>query len=322
MKQLIGFFFIIILLIACRKEYRVTEESLSVVKCVEHFSDTLFFSKVAKMQTYNDKIYCMDSYQEQIFVLDKNLQLKQVIGKKGEGPDEFKNLSGIFVSQEGIYILDSGNVCLFLYKNTDSLIRVHNFTIDEYFIMPEFRFLLEKDTSFIIAASDTKKAFANFDLKHNVNSFWGERFSFNSDTHNRIRNGRNLLKTKDLFVSVSDNMPVVEIYDICTKRKIKDFDFSEISYVSKQLEYAEVKNHSYYVLIQDAYIDEDKLYMLISEKMNDSFYTNLVLVFALKEKCELTRILRFPGNIYSTLCVNNDTIYAYNSSETKIEILK
>lgn len=321
MKVYIVIFIVFTALSACIKENKISKERLSIINTMKDSSDILFSSKVNRMLLYNNKIYCIDKYLQQVLVIDKNLRLRNIIGEKGEGPYNFISINGIYISSKGIYILDAGNACMFLYTKSDSLIRIHNFsTIDR--IIPEFKFIIDNDTSFSISTFDNKNAFSSTNFATKNNHFWGERFQFRTGIENRIRNGKNLLKIKNFTISISDNIPLIEIYDTATKNKIKEFDYSNITFISKQIDNESNNPHSYFVLCQDVYSDKNNLYILISEKKDNTFYTNLLLKFELKNNFELAKISRLPGKIYSTFCVSNDTIYAYNLLNAKIEVLK
>ena len=102
-------------------------------------------------------------------------------------------------------------------------------------------------------------------MRIGTESHWGKRKDFGEELPNRIRNSRHLLNFEDKCITVSDNIPIVEIYDLKSKQMVDSLDFSDIDYIKKDL----IKNenirklNSYTKIVSDAYVDGNYLYVLL-----------------------------------------------------------
>ncbi len=110
-------------------------------------------------------VYLMDRKHEKIFVLDKNGKFKRTIGKKGEGPGEYKMLFHFILMDNTIIVPDMG---VFHYFNTDGSY-VESIKPGLSFIFPmvmldKYRFLYEKSSDEKDKKRDTLTL---FDLKKN-----------------------------------------------------------------------------------------------------------------------------------------------------------
>ena len=72
-------------------------------------------------------------------------------------------------------------------------------------------------------------------MRIGTESHWGKRKDFGEELPNRIRNSRHLLNFEDKCITVSDNIPIVEIYDLKSKQMVDSLDFSDIDYIKKDL---------------------------------------------------------------------------------------
>ena len=68
-------------------------------------------------------------------------------------------------------------------------------------------------------------------MRIGTESHWGKRKDFGEELPNRIRNSRHLLNFEDKCITVSDNIPIVEIYDLKSKQMVDSLDFSDIDYI-------------------------------------------------------------------------------------------
>lgn len=170
-----------------------------------------FVSKVKNLAIHNDKLYFIDSRSDQILSLNKDFTLNTVMGEKGEGPDEFMSLTGFTITDSLIYILNGGHAELCYYNLLGESTGNYKFDKDDSFIIPEYRFVVQRDSSLIIASSSKEGAFMNIDLKSNNRFCLGERSKFDLGVQERIRNGRHVFDWGNYLIGVSDNIPIIDV---------------------------------------------------------------------------------------------------------------
>lgn len=319
--RLYVFIFFIFGVLSCISE---KEEviSLSEKNSVSELSDTLFFSDVENMLIYKDKLYFVEHNREQIICLNLDLTLYRIFGERGVGPKEFGYISGFTFKDDSLYVLDSGNARLYVSDLLGNI--VQSFRLTETLpIMAEYRFVVNKEKDVVISSVSEHGAFADFNLSSMKVEFWGERYSFSNEIWKRIRNGQHLLLNDSLYVSVSDNMPFVNIYSQSEKKCIYKYDYSKIEIVKKRI--AALKSappraiNTYGIVCEDAYITDKNVYLLLCSIKNGLYCANKIASFKLSPEVSLEAVFELPGNVYTSFCVIGNNIYAFNKVESKLE---
>jgi len=288
---------------------------------VDSFADSIFLSQVKNLQVYKGKLYFSDNYLSQIFEVDKIFNQYRVIGNHGEGPDDFVGLRTLTVVNDLIYAFDAGRYSLFVYDLNGNNCRKYNFS--EYSIYPAYRFIIDEN-HYQVQYRGSEGVFMDIDLMSMQTDIWGDITHFNHEKQERIRNNRNIFKFENFYVLVSNNIPVVEFYDRNNKQLIKRIDYSDIGVIKDVLLLNEnnLDMNSYHVVVQDAYVENERLYILLNgNNSNDGYNVNKILEISLVEKSGINRIIQLPGKLYESFCVTNDTIYAFNTKDSQIELL-
>ena len=116
----------------------------------------------------------------------------------------------------------------------------------------------------------------------------------------------------------------MEIYDLKSKQMVDSLDFSDIDYIKKDL----IKNenirklNSYTKIVSDAYVDGNYLYVLLfGTGSSGEVLSNEILKIELSPILKKKEILQLPGTNYLHICANQDSIYAYNRKEARVELL-
>ena len=79
---------------------------------------------------------------------------------------------------------------------------------------------------------------------------------------------------------------------------------------------------SYNVGINGAYVDGNYLYVLLfGTGSSGEVLSNEILKIELSPILEKKEIIQLPGTNYLHICVNQDSIYAYNRKEARVELL-
>lgn len=302
------------------------KKEMDMVRYVKHssvdsFADSIFLSKVNNLQVYNGNLYFIDDYLSQIFEVDTQFNGYRVMGKHGEGPDEFVGLRTLTVVEDSIYAFDAGRYSLSVYDLEGRICRKYDFS--QYTIYPAYRFVIDEN-HYQVQYRGGEGVFMDIDLNSKQTSIWGDLTRFGHEKKDRIRNNRNIFRFDNFYVAVSDNIPVVEFYDRDDKQIVKTVDYSDVDVIRNVLfeNSNNLDEHSYHVVVQDAYIDGEYLYLLLNgNNPNDGYNVNKILKMHLSKDDEIDQVIQLPGKLYDSFCVTNDTIYAFNRKDARIELL-
>lgn len=288
---------------------------------VDSFADSIFLSQVKNLQVYKGNLYFSDNYLSQIFEVDKNFNRYCIMGNHGEGPNDFVALRTLTVVDDSIYAFDAGHYSLFVY-DLDGL-NCKKYDFSNYSIYPAYRFVIDENHC-QVQYRGKEGVLMDIDLLSKQTYIWGDLISFGHEKQERIRNNRNIFIYKKSYILVSNNIPVVEFYDRYNKQIVKTFDYSDIDVIRNVL----IENdnnldmNSYHIVVQDAYVNGEKLYILMNgNNPDDGYNVNKILEISLSGNNEINQIIQLPGKVYESFCVDNDTIYAFNGQNSSIELL-
>ncbi|MDR0575440.1 MAG: 6-bladed beta-propeller [Tannerella sp.] len=116
------FFFVLFLfgMVACSPNRKnageIENRTLSLDATFSELSDSSFVPvRIMCMNVNNDNIYFSD-YSEGIVILDNSYNVKERIGRMGEGPGEFLGAAHFYVGKgDSIYILNEGKHAIELF---------------------------------------------------------------------------------------------------------------------------------------------------------------------------------------------------------------
>ena len=158
--------------------------------------------------------------------------------------------------------------------------------------------------------------------KNDSSSFYfGEIRPYPTKRQTRNRNIQILLREDSIVYAISNSDPIIFSYNIKNNNLIEKYDFREIQLIKKEVKRIIAKNlkeNQYYVMFEDAYISNKKLYLLMN-RVDLVYKANLVLEFDLDPNLSIKKIHELPSNNYSSLCVDNNILYTFNLSENIIE---
>ncbi|MDE6821868.1 MAG: 6-bladed beta-propeller [Bacteroides acidifaciens] len=318
MKYVFVLLFLLMSLFSCSEKDLVRR--LSVKDKVSEFSDTLFLGRVKNLLTYNNDIYFVEQYRNQIIKLDSCLNLRGLIGRMGEGPEELCNVSSFIIDNDIIYVLDAGCAKLISYGLDGNIIARYRLS-EKVGLMPEFRFVVSGNDYMEMSVTDRRGAFGKMKLQSDSVSYWGERTLFAHTDMEYVRNGRYLFKSSFGYVSISDNEAIIEVYNF-DKKKIMDYDYSSLEVVKRSLAYLDTQpmsSNSYGIICEDAYMDGNQIYLLLSSYETMGYKANTVAVFELQSDIRLKGVYQLAGSLYSSLCVLNGNVYAFETKESILE---
>jgi len=280
---------------------------------ISQLSDSSFFGYLRSFVCYNDNILMAESDRAQIFVLDKDLQLVNIIGSLGRGPNELMGANYFHIHKDTIIASDLGNnrVQFFNILSGDHLGYVHGL-MDHFPTTLRARFIY-KDSIFI-GSAEKDSSLVIFDLKSNKSTKFGERYEFGSETRNRIRNySKNIFSYGDNIISISDNQPLIERYDY-EGNIIEKYDYSDIPLVKEilnEIEKVTYAENSYFVTVTDCNIFENRLFLLLSSTVGE-YHCNTLLEFEINEKTELCNIYKLPDKVYTSIAYDGANLFSYS----------
>jgi len=310
-------------LISCQKEKQLQLETVKYRQhsFVEGWGDSIFLSKVRDLQFYENRLYISEQYLSQVIEMNKDFTLNRLIGRRGEGPGEFVSIESIALEDSLLYVFDMGHSAVLCFDQKNKF-RGKYALLNDRIYMP-YRFFVD-DSCLYVSTAEKEGLFLEANMRVGEESYCGKRKDFGEDLPNRIRNSRHILDFEDKCITVSDNIPIVEIYDLKNKQMIDALDFSDMDYIKKDL----IKNenvqklNSYTKIVADAYVDGNFLYVLLfGTSASGGPLSNEILKIELSPVLAKKEILRLPGTNYLHICVNQDSIYAYNRKEARIELL-
>ena len=313
----------ILWLFSCKDTYQLENKELNVEMSIDNISDSIYFSDLWSLSCIDNKLFFVDQRTTKIFVMSNNFSSCKFWGEAGHAGNEFSFLAGVHPQRDSIYAFDGGRQVIFIYDVDGNLLNQYQFKNDEIFFSREYRCII-KDKQLIGGAYTVKNGCMSIDMVgHNVIK-WGKVFDFKSKKQEMLRNGRHLFLLNDIYFAVSDNLPVIESYDQ-KYELISEYNYSNIDFVYSRLrkiEQTKGGENSYSILCYDAYLYNQSLYLLMTGWDNGRYSVNKIIELKIEGNSIIPdKVLSLPGQVYSTICINEKGIFAYNKSDSRLELL-
>lgn len=309
---------------SCRENETIKNIVCSVEKSIDVLPDSTFMSDLRKMQLHDNWIYFIEENSRELIRINSNLTENIRIGSFGLGPGELIDPRNFFLQGDSAFIVDFGSMSIkcFTLENT----YVNNLKIK--FVSEQRIFAYNNYLYLSSFNKSTKTSLVRFPLtdRHEVTSseFFGNSFVFDHPFQNIIRNKRDLLKGNEYFYAVSDNLPIIEKYNLKNNDLIQSYDYSFVPVIKNNIRIIESKQHnsnSYTAFIMDSYLYDDAIYLLTSQQ-GENFKTNLIVKVDLNPDFNLKEIYLLPGKMYTSFCVDESYFYAFNYETSSIEKIK
>ncbi len=323
MKQiifLIYFFIALFATISCNNEStEVPIIKLNSLKRINEFSDSTFVSGIRSIY-FEDKYYYLTDYERnRIFVLDENLNLLKSFGKGGKGPGEFLGAAHIYANNDSIYVHNDGKKTFELFKDGD-----HIKTIQLPYDMNlncDMRYAI-KDNTFYISNPNKFSSISNVSTKGVVLKNFGEIRKYQTDKETIIKNFKHICFYRDNILSVSDCNTIIETYNMKLE-KIYKYNYSEIPIVKNLLNAIQKEKfgkNSYFRIVSDIYVNENKLYLLIASiGENGKKVNNKILQFEIEGKVlKPLNILDLGEGWFGPICVTENFVVSFNHKTSEL----
>lgn len=305
---------------SCKKQKNIIENfSLKNDTTINQLSDTSFIWDVRSMH-FDKYLYLTDYKRDQIIVLDNKGNFIRSIGTKGQGPGEFLGASHLFVINDTIFVANDGKRCIEMYKDYKYLRTINlpkNINLSS-----EYRFFYKNEKIYLTSLS-ASNSIASFDINTGLIKYLGKSVEFGTAKQTEIRNKRHLFSFKNFLIAVSDNMPIVEKYDLAGNL-LESFDYSDIQEVDHVLNYFkknDEEQNSYYQLVTDAYLNNNNLYILLLTVKNNTVFSNTVLTIDVNTKMHTQEICNIGKGWFSSIGIEDDSMWAFNQEKGLIHLI-
>lgn len=303
----------VLLVYACTNKINSPEEvSLQKISEIAQLSDTTFISDIRSIYYNKNKFYLSDYKRNQIIILDQKLKFINTIGNTGKGPGELNGASQLYVDNDTLYVINDGKnaIEVFInekYTNTILFPNMNHLAITK-------RFSKYKDKIYISNVSSNNSSIVSFDSQDRMIPF-GVLHKYNTPKETIIKNEKHILTYKDKIISISDNVPIIEMYD-AKGVLITEFDYGNVNLIKEFITFTnkqESSENSYFVLVSDAYIFSDNLYLMVLSLENNKVKSNKILEIKINEKAfKINRILNLGDDWYQSICITNNQLIASN----------
>lgn len=314
------FFLMFLLLISCNSN----QEKMCVIDIdVSTLVDSTSLRNVKQLQIYNDTLYMLDEVAGRIIKMDTDILAGSAIDFSGLDHDSnsFTPIS-FYVDADSIYVMDAN------IRGIRSLsLMSKNGPITELIGAIGTRFFIDRNNFYVshiteqncIIVVPEKTALSDTNV-----IFTGRNFQFSTAKENRNRNNRYLLYDKKHYYAISDNQPIVEKYELETNKLLCSFNFSDVPIIKANIHFiasSMLDDSSYYVMVEDAYIYGNAIYLLCA-KLGDDYTRNTIIKVELEPDIHVSKVYRLPGGVYTSFCIYKSYIYAFCKTNNRLERLK
>jgi len=290
---------------------------LKPIRTINEFQDSTFLSgSVMCMDVKHNEVLLTDYYMGQIIVLDSDLNLKERIGENGIAPNEFVRAEKFCTDGNRIYTInDGGNHVKVYEKNSFS----HNINFPKDNELTTWtRFFYYNNSIFHSVISKNIPAIS-FDMNGVVSKKVCDFTTY--DNHSLpFHSARHLIKGKKSFFVIGQVLPIFEEYDLNCKR-INSFDLSSIEYIEdivKKYQNSQQYPDKYFVMIQDVYYSDNKVFLLIASNKNNYVCNKIIVLIAENEIKQIAEI-ELEGKVYLSFCINKKRLFAFNALNAQLE---
>lgn len=294
-------------LFSCHKESKERGTHCKVVKSIEEYPDSSFFSSIKCMEYNNGNLYVLDEKRGDIVKLDSTLTTMEYVCRHGEAPYETVMPLTFNVQNDTTYIVDLGTRSMKKYSDGHLC---DNFPLSN---ANANRFSLNESFIFLSATTDST-CYLKIPLRTpTVQTPMGMIVKESTQKRTIMLNEKHVFYNKGYIYTVSGNYPYIDKYTV-DGRHIKTFDISNIPVLNSALEYVKsqfYQENSYYIFIMDAYLSNDFIYLLCSSgAASKDYHVNTILKLNIDEDMKLSDTYILPHIYYSSFCVSDSYIFA------------
>ena len=319
---------LIIIACSCINDTSLQFSTVSSYKTINIFSDSTYFDNIYSIVISENSYYFADYTNSRIVKTNENLDLVTSIGGYGEGPNEFKGLTEMYLYDDRLYAIDDGNVRINVYKYDDWLRSVK---LPTYGAILQNFYVDEKDSVIIYSRLGKTTNIISMDLlgnnvitkKINEVSYW--------DKQRKVKAASHILKTiNDNLIVIPLDEPVIFVYNPDWKL-VRKLTLDNIPILSKPIsmmaaEYHTLAHNTTNILFYDVCIDNNNLYILTRSIVSnqDSEFNILMKLRLFSDSIVYDKSYKLVsenrGAWYNAIAVRNDTLVAFESATSEIQL--
>ncbi|WP_420385250.1 hypothetical protein [Roseivirga sp.] len=293
-------------------------------------SDSVYISDIADINLFDSAIVLSERERNRVLILGNELSIDTIVGRFGDGPNEFSDIGIIAPSDEGIYVHDPGHSVLRLYNQEFELIRSIRINTSGEYIYNLSSF---KNKIYYSTSHDTVEApIVEFDLIDETFRYHGEFLSeIENKWQRRIRSEGYIFKVGGSFVQVFPTEPQIRLLDnnfeLLSVLDLTDLDLLKNSILRSEDIYLN-NNSTILMLFADVFCLDQSIYLATYQDFRVDDYNsgirfkrllNKVIRIdydSIKEEMEIGRIIDLSngGGWYEQILpISNERMFAFDA---------
>lgn len=303
---------------ACTVDTSMKVASLHPENVVSKLGDSIFLSKqISCIDSRKDTIYISD-YHAGVYSLDRNFKLIKKVSSIGFGQGEVNRPAKLFVGDNDIALFNEGSQKYSYFsgasflKNDTKAISNNLACASRFFTKGDSVYQAIINDQFLVAITKDGETIKKIcpvvkKLDKAVNPALSER---------------HLVKGEHSFYVIGRGLPIVQEYSF-DGDELANFDLSSIPLLANAYEKSrKIKTpNSYYVIVNDAYYKNNKIFLLASLYEDEYKCNTLIVLNALKGCLQYIASYNLQKDVYSTFCINDkNECYAICSMNGTIEV--
>ena len=282
-------------------------------RAIHQLSDSSFFSDIRSIVYYKDRYFLTDYERDNIFILNKNLELEKTLGRKGKGPGELLGSSQLGLYHDSIFVSNDYKRTIEVFNDTIHLQTLH---IPKSLYMKLGLRLGMKDEKIFVSSYNGRNCISGISLHSDSILSFGDLKPYRTPRETRIKNGRHIQVMGNRIVAVSVCRPEMEIYNL-SGVKVGAYNYGEIPLVRAFMQYVDrqpKEEDSYDRLASDIYASGNKIFILtLSIGKEGNRHCNTIIEFELADDHIVpVQILDLGNGWFGPICVSNDKVLAYD----------
>ncbi len=308
----------ILLFNACdyKKGIDVPIKKISPYSIVDMLSDSIYMTNVICLEKVSGNLFLSD-YDYGVYKTDTMGRISEHFAKKGNAKGEALGSAYFYpVGDSVLYLRDDGHRCFSIYKDGRHMRNIKLST--KYRFSNQSRFFVHNDTIYHSIIGEDKLV-AKISMDNTIHALCDADRRLD-DKRMPLHSERHVLNGNHSIILVGKGVPLIQEFSY-EGIELFRYDLATIPELSNTFlkERSNIPNR-YFVVIKDAYYHNGMLYLLVASK-DGEFHCNKIVALKKKEE-EFVHMVSYQlkQSIYETFCVSGNTLYAFNSYSSAIEI--
>ena len=302
--------FIVLLLIAfsCVSKNRETSKWIKLSPAIQYESlnDSTYLFDIRNIVAFKDNFLLVNTSGNTVYLVSKSYTLKEEIGEMGDGPGQHYDPQRIVFINDTLWVGDSGNQRINAYDlNGDYLL---SFKTPEPFSLANGEFTKDGDY-FYFPTLDGVNSIIKYNYETDTKSYFG---TFTGDANDRSSIFMNDALTNIHLTKKGDILTVncqnsnVNIYK-SDGSLLHNYTYPNLLSNFKEniaiLEQTSKEKSDSYVMIQNSYLDNNYLYLLLTSRIvkdTQNFSPNKIIKINI-ENGDITDYYDLPDKVYLSI---------------------